>query len=89
MGDVTRASRPLRREFQRTNSNGFYTFTGLRAGAYAIQETQSAAHFDGIDAIGTQGGSTSNDLFFNIHLNSGIKGNNNNFGDESIFNGCP
>src|SRR5262249_44934747 len=53
----------------------------LRPGTYSIVETQPRAFLDGKDTIGTQGGSTSNDRFFDIVLGAGVNGVNNNFGE--------
>jgi LPXTG-site transpeptidase (sortase) family protein len=64
-----------------TDVNGAYSFTGLRPGTYVITETQPGAYFDGKDTIGTPGGTTGNDTFTNIVLNSGTAGINNNFGE--------
>ncbi len=68
-----------------TLADGSYSFANLRpsgAGGYTITETQPAAFLDGIDTIGTPGGSTANDIFSQILLASGITGANNNFGER-------
>jgi SdrD B-like domain len=64
-----------------TDANGFYSFTGLRAGTYSLLETQPTGYLDGQDTIGTQGGLVSNDLFYDIVLQLGVDGKNNNFGE--------
>jgi hypothetical protein len=67
-----------------TNSGGAYSFANLRPSngtGYTITETQPAAYFDGKDVIGTPGGTSGNDVFSNIVLNSGVNGINNNFGE--------
>ena len=64
-----------------TDVTGFYSFTGLLPGTYSIHEVQPAGFLDGKDTIGTQGGSTSNDLFYNITVVGGTDGMNNNFGE--------
>jgi uncharacterized repeat protein (TIGR01451 family) len=64
-----------------TDGAGAYAFTNLVPGTYGIQETQPAAYLDGKDAVGTQGGSSSNDQFTSIALASGTNGLNNNFGE--------
>ena len=64
-----------------TDSNGYYQFTSLRPGTYALLETQPTDYADGIDSVGSQGGSQENDRFFDIVLAEGIDGVNNNFGE--------
>ncbi len=64
-----------------TNAAGKYEFTNLRPGTYAISETQPAGYDDGQDTIGTQGGTTDNDVFSAIELAAGVNGVNNNFGE--------
>ncbi len=64
-----------------TDSSGFYQFTNLVPGAYGLQETQPANYMDGKDALGTQGGSLSNDQISSIAVTSGMNGQNNNFGE--------
>jgi len=64
-----------------TDINGAYFFDDLRPGNYTIHETQPAGYNDGIDTIGTQGGTTTNDTFSNIVLSSGTHGINNNFAE--------
>ncbi|GAA2658384.1 conserved repeat domain-containing protein [Actinosynnema pretiosum] len=39
-----------------TAANGDYSFTGLLSGTYRIDETQPAGYLDGINAVGTAGG---------------------------------
>ncbi len=39
-----------------TDANGFYQFTGLRAGNYAVYEVQPEGYFDSLDTAGTLGG---------------------------------
>lgn len=67
-----------------TDAGGAYTFANLRPGIYAIREDQPAGFQDGQDTIGTQGGSTDNDLFYEIVLEAGVNGLNNNFGELSL-----
>ncbi len=64
-----------------TDANGFYRFANLRPGTYSILEVQPDAYFDGLDSIGTQGGSVDNDRLFDINLLAGINGVENNFGE--------
>ncbi len=64
-----------------TDANGFYRFADLPPGTYVIRETQPAAFLDGQDTIGTQGGTTENDVFSNIVLPPNVLGTDNNFGE--------
>src|SRR5207248_1250620 len=61
-----------------TDANGLYSFTNLVPGTYVVTETQPATYLDGKDTIGTPGGTTGNDVFSAIVLNSGVNGVNNN-----------
>jgi hypothetical protein len=65
-----------------TTTDGFYQFTGLKPGTYAIGEEQPLGFQDGIDTIGSLGGSVDNDLFFDISLGAGVNGTNYNFGEQ-------
>src|SRR5262249_9178578 len=64
-----------------TDASGFYQFDNLKPGTYTLTETQPQNYLDGKDAIGTQGGTASNDQFSNFTLQSGTQGVNNNFGE--------
>jgi len=64
-----------------TDGNGFYHFDNLAQGTYSISEAQPVGFDDGADNIGSQSGSSSNDLFYNISLNGGVNGVNNDFGE--------
>ena len=64
-----------------TDGTGAYSFTNLRPGTYTITETQPGAYFDGIDTIGTPGGTPGNDVFSAILVTEGTVGTNNNFGE--------
>lgn len=65
-----------------TAGDGGYTFTGLRPGDYRIVETQPAGYLDGIDSVGTQGG-TAGDDWIDVLLPAGgaTVGTENNFGE--------
>ena len=63
-----------------TGPGGAWSFPNLRPGTYTITETQPAGWFDGLDTIGTQGGTTTPDQF-DVTLNPGTTGINNNFGE--------
>ena len=64
-----------------TGADGSYSFTNLRPGTYTASESQPAGYLDGKDTIGSQGGTTGNDLFSAISLSAGTNGVNNNFGE--------
>jgi hypothetical protein len=66
-----------------TTITGFYRFDNLYPGTYALIETQPSGYLDGTDAIGTQGGTTGNDVLSNIVLpvDASTNGENNNFGE--------
>jgi hypothetical protein len=65
-----------------TDSDGAYVFLNLRPGSYYITETQPAGYLQGIDSVGTAGGSLSaTDQFF-VQLCAGVNGLNYNFGEQ-------
>ncbi len=65
-----------------TLADGSYRFENLAPGTYTLTETQPQGFLDGKDTIGTPGGTTSNDRFSNIQLQSGVDGTENNFGER-------
>ena len=70
-----------------TGATGAYSFGTLRpsnATGYTITETQPPAYGDGTDAIGTQGGTTGNDVLSAIVLNAGVGGTGNTFGERIV-----
>jgi hypothetical protein len=67
---------------QTTDADGAYAFLYLRPGHYYLSETQPAGYSQGIDSVGTAGGSlTATDLFF-VQLGAGIDGINYNYGER-------
>ena len=67
-----------------TNSSGYYVFSNLKASkasGYTLTESQPASYLDGKDAIGSQGGTTGNDVLTTKRLNTNTSGINNNFGE--------
>ena len=70
-----------------TADDGSYAFVELSAGSYTISETQPPAFVDGEDSIGTQGGTTTNDIFEIIDLLANDTGRNNNFGENALTPG--
>jgi hypothetical protein len=67
---------------QKTGGDGRYLFANLRPGNYTISETQPADYGQGIDSVGTAGGSlVATDQFF-VPLAAGVAGCNYNFGEQ-------
>lgn len=65
-----------------TDGDGAYIFLNLRPGSYTITETQPAAYVQGINSIGSAGGSLqATDRFF-VQLAQGINGINYNYGER-------
>jgi hypothetical protein len=70
-----------------TDTNGFYSFTNLKAGTYSINETQPGSFAEGTTNVGSQlSGTAYPDQIAAITLNAGVNGINNNFG-ELMFGG--
>jgi hypothetical protein len=66
---------------QLTDSDGAYVFLNLRPGRYTLTETQPA-YLQGIDSVGSAGGSLSaTDQFF-VELGQGVDGLNYNYGEQ-------
>ena len=57
-----------------TDVDGNYTFVGLLPGTYVVTETQPATHLDGIDSLGSLGGTLGNDVVSAIVVESGETG---------------
>ncbi|MBO9325948.1 MAG: hypothetical protein J7463_11310, partial [Roseiflexus sp.] len=69
-----------------TQADGSYRFENLLAGTYTIGETQPLIYSDGLESIGTIGGTpvgalVSNDVIGNITLPAGTDGIEYNFGE--------
>jgi hypothetical protein len=72
---------------QTTDSDGAYVFLNLLPGCYYLTETQPAGYLQGIDSVGTAGGSISaTDQFF-IGLDAGVDGLNYNYGERPSAGG--
>ncbi|WP_425617498.1 Ig-like domain-containing protein [Anatilimnocola sp. NA78] len=67
----------------KTDAAGAYKFDALIPGTYKIKETQPTLIKDGVDTIGSQGGTVANDEF-TITLSQGTNGTNNNFGEAGV-----
>jgi uncharacterized repeat protein (TIGR01451 family) len=67
-----------------TNSNGDYSFVNLRPGIYTVtQPSQPSGFNDGLDAAGSTGGNTGNDIISMVPLVAGVTSVANNFGEIS------
>jgi streptogramin lyase len=67
---------------QTTDGSGAYVFLNLRPGSYYLTETQPAGYTQGIDTVGTAGGSLSATDQFSVALGAGVNGLNYNFGEQ-------
>ncbi len=71
-----------------TDALGNYQFTQLPGGTYTVRESQPAAFFDGVDALGTvagqRQGQLQNDQFADIVLPPEAQGANYNFGELQL-----
>jgi hypothetical protein len=74
---------------QTTDADGAYVFLGLRPGNYSITESQPAGYLQGIDTVGTAGGSLSATDQFSVPLGPGpgVNGLNYNFGEQPAAGG--
>jgi parallel beta-helix repeat protein len=67
---------------QTTDADGTYVFLNLRPGTYTITETQQPAGYtQGIDTVGTAGGTLSGTQFA-VSLPAGVDGLNYNYGER-------
>jgi len=72
---------------QTTDSDGAYIFLNLRPGQYKITEAQPAGYDQGINSLGTAGGTVSGDEFA-LSLASDISAMNYNFGEHLTATGA-
>jgi hypothetical protein len=72
---------------QTTDADGAYVFLNLRPGTYKITEAQPAGYVQGIDTVGTAGGSLAATDQFSVPLGPGINGLNYNFGEQPAATG--
>jgi hypothetical protein len=64
-----------------TDGSGTYLFDGLRPGTYSVAESQPAGYTQGINSVGTAGGSVNGDTVSGIALAAGQNGFNYNYGE--------
>ncbi|CAN5674467.1 hypothetical protein BH09PLA1_BH09PLA1_11940 [soil metagenome] len=69
-----------------TDSDGAYFFLNLRPGTYSLTETQPAGYIDGLESLGTAGGTITVDGFNSIVLGVNQDGFNYNFGERTQTN---
>ncbi|HQV29939.1 MAG TPA: SdrD B-like domain-containing protein, partial [Thermoflexales bacterium] len=67
-----------------TSDSGAFDFTGLRPGIYSLTETQPPAYTDGIENVGSKGGSLGYDQFRRINLTWGDDAFGYNFGERKF-----
>jgi hypothetical protein len=73
---------------QQTDTDGTFLFSGLLPGSYHLTETQPAGYGQGIDSVGTAGGSlVATDEFF-VQLGSGVNGQNYNYAEQPPAGGA-
>jgi len=72
-----------------TAADGTYSFSGLRPGTYTVSETQPGTFDDGIDSVGSSGGTLGPDQVSNINLTSGTNATGYNFGERPTGGSLP
>lgn len=65
-----------------TAANGGYQFIDLRAGTYAVAQVQPIAWADGMEGLGSEGGTVGADQFTAVVLTNNDTGINYNFGER-------
>jgi hypothetical protein len=71
-----------------TDGDGAYVFLNLLPGTYTLAETQPAGYTQGLDAVGTAGGSLAATDQFSVALGLGVNGLNYNFGERPAAGGA-
>jgi uncharacterized repeat protein (TIGR01451 family) len=67
-----------------TDGSGNFKFSDLLSGTYTLTETQPAAYLDGLDSVGSAGGTLGNDVLSAITLPAGIDAIDYAFGEHSL-----
>ena len=67
-----------------TDANGNYVFNKMRPGTYQLTETQPVAFVDGLDRVGTAGGTAGNDVLTNIVLGPNVAATGYIFGERGL-----
>ncbi|MGL4419508.1 MAG: SdrD B-like domain-containing protein, partial [Gemmataceae bacterium] len=65
-----------------TAADGTYSFVELAAGQYTVTETQPALYNDGLETLGSVGGTVGADVFTAIDLGAGVAATGYNFGER-------
>ncbi len=72
---------------QASDGDGAYVFLNLLPGSYTITGTQPAGYTQGINTVGTAGGTVAGDQFTITGLAGGIDGLNYNYGEQPAATG--
>jgi hypothetical protein len=72
---------------QLTSGGGAFSFLNLLPGTYSLTETQPAGYLQGLDAVGTAGGSLVATDQFAVALGLGVNGLNYNYGERPTTTG--
>jgi hypothetical protein len=67
---------------RQTGNDGSYEFLDLAPGTYTLTETQPVLLLDGMETVGSQGGTSTVNNQIAITLEEGVTGTNNNFGER-------
>ncbi|MFO0954028.1 MAG: LamG-like jellyroll fold domain-containing protein [Isosphaeraceae bacterium] len=69
-----------------TDGDGFYGFLNLRPGHYKVTETQPAGFTQGVNSVGSAGGTVVGDQF-DLYLTAGLDALNYNYGERPAGTG--
>ncbi len=71
-----------------TASDGTYSFTNLLPGSCTVTETQPSGYTDGLDSLGSAGGTLGNDVISSITLPAGVNAIDYCFGETGSSDLC-